>query len=79
MENPEAMKNFHNLVGPDIFRAALRRHVANAYNKALRPFKGQSEVDSLFAGFVRGVDDPRSFTPKNVEGSFVDVEDFKNH
>jgi hypothetical protein len=77
MENPEAMKNFHTLVGPDIFRAALRRHVANAYDGALRPFKGQSEIDSLFQGFVRGVDDPRAFTPKNVEGSFVDVNSFK--
>ena len=71
------MKNFHTLVGPDIFRAALRRHVANAYDGALRPFKGQSEIDSLFQGFVRGVDDPRAFTPKNVEGSFVDVNAFK--
>jgi hypothetical protein len=77
MESPEAMKNFHALVGPDIFRAALRRHVANAYNNSLKPFKGQSEIDSLFAGFVRGVDDPRAFTPKNVEGAFVDVDAFK--
>ena len=77
MESPEAMKNFHTIVGPDIFRAALRRHVANAYSGALRPFKGQSEIDSLFAGFVRGVDDPRAFTPKNMEGSFVDVDAFK--
>jgi hypothetical protein len=51
--------------------------VANAYNKALRPFKGQSEIDSLFSGFVRGVDDPRAFTPKNTEGAFVDVDSFK--
>ena len=77
MENPEAMKNFHMLVGPDIFRAALRRHVDNAYKGALQPFKGQSEIDSLFQGFVRGVDDPRAFTPKNVEGSFVNVDAFK--
>ena len=77
MHSPEAMKNFHALVGPDIFRAALRRHVDNAYKGALRPFKGQSEIDSLFRGFIRGVDDPRSFTPKNVEGSFVDVMDFR--
>jgi hypothetical protein len=77
MESPEAMKNFHMLVGPDIFRAALRRHVDNAYKGALQPFKGQSEIDSLFAGFVRGVDDPRAFTPKNVEGSFVNVDAFK--
>jgi hypothetical protein len=77
MESPEAMKNFHALVGPDIFRAALRRHVANAYNNSLRPFKGQSEIDSLFSGFVRGIDDPRSFTPKNTEGAFVDVNYFK--
>ena len=77
MESPEAMKNFHALVGPDIFRAALRRHVANAYNNSLKPFKGQSEIDSLFQGFVRGVDDPRAFTPKNVEGAFVDVDAFK--
>jgi hypothetical protein len=71
MSSPDAMKNFHALVGPDIFRAALRRHVDNAYKGALRPFKGQSEIDSLFRGFTR------SFTPKNVEGSFVDVTDFK--
>jgi len=77
MESPEAMKNFHTLVGPDIFRAALRRHVDNAYKGALQPFKGQSEIDSLFQGFVRGVDDPRAFTPKNVEGSFVNVDAFK--
>ena len=77
MESPEAMKNFHTIVGPDIFRAALRRHVDNAYKGALQPFKGQSEIDSLFQGFVRGVDDPRAFTPKNVEGSFVNVDAFK--
>ena len=77
MESPEAMKNFHTLVGPDIFRAALRRHVDNAYKGALKPFKGQSEIDSLFSGFARRGDDPRAFTPKNVEGSFVDVEAFK--
>jgi hypothetical protein len=77
MESPEAMKNFHTIVGPDIFRAALRRHVDNAYKGALQPFKGQSEIDSLFQGFVRGIDDPRAFTPKNVEGSFVNVDAFK--
>ena len=77
MENPDAMKNFHTLVGPDIFRAALRRHVENAYKRSLKPFKGQSEIENVFSGFLRRGDDPRSFTPKNVEGSFVDVTDFK--
>ena len=77
MESPEAMKNFHTLVGPDIFRAALRRHVDNAYKGALKPFKGQSEIDSLFSGFARRGDDPRAFIPKNMEGSFVDVAAFK--
>ena len=45
MESPEAMKNFHRLVGDDIFRASLRRHMDVAYKSALKPFKGQSEID----------------------------------
>ena len=79
MESPEAMKNFHRLVGDDIFRASLRRHMDVAYKSALKPFKGQSEIDSLFSGFLRGVDDPRKFTPKGQEASFLDVDLFKKN
>ena len=80
MESPEAMRNFHQLVGDDIFRAALRRHVDKAYKSSLKPFKGQSEVDSLFSGFLRGVDDPRKISnmPSN-EASFLDVDAFKKN
>tara|TARA_R100000544_G_scaffold23891_1_gene11976 strand:- start:1225 stop:4374 length:3150 start_codon:yes stop_codon:yes gene_type:complete len=80
MESPEAMKNFHQLVGDDIFRASLRRHVDEAYKLSLKPFKGQSEVDSLFSGFLRGVDDPRKISnmPSN-EASFLDVDAFKKN
>jgi len=77
MESPEAMKNFHMLVGPDIFRAALRRHVENAYKQSVKPFKGTSEIDTLFSGFLRGVDDPRKFTPKGNEATYVDVNSWK--
>jgi len=77
MESPEAMKNFHMLVGPDIFRAALRRHVENAYKQSLKPFSGTSEIDTLFSGFLRGVDDPRKFTPKGNEATYLDATSWK--
>ena len=76
MESPEAMKNFHRLVGDDIFRAALRRHVDNAYKSAVVPFKGQSEIDPLFAGFLRSGDDPRKLAPKGQEATYLDTKKF---
>ena len=76
MESPEAIKNFHRLVGDDIFRAALRRHVDNAYKSAVVPFKGQSEIDPLFAGFLRSGDDPRRITPRNQEATYLDTKKF---
>ncbi len=48
MESPEAMKNFHRLVGDDIFRAALRRHVDNAYKSAVLPFKKKPKKKPFF-------------------------------
>ena len=54
LESPEAMRNFHSLVGDDIFRAALRRHIENAWMKSLKPFEGKTAIESHLKSFFLG-------------------------
>ena len=54
LASPEAMTNFHKLVGDDIFRAALRRHIENAWMKSLRPFEGKTSIESHLKQFFLG-------------------------
>ena len=45
MDSPDAMKHLHTLVGPDIFRGMMRRHIVNAYDSALTTWPGKSFMD----------------------------------
>ena len=42
MESPEALRNLHTFVGPDIFRGMMRRHIVDAYDSALKTWPGKS-------------------------------------
>jgi len=45
MESPGSMKNLQVLVGDDIFRGMMRRHIEKAYDTALKPWPGKSFLD----------------------------------
>ena len=45
MESPQAMGHLYTLVGPNIFRGMMRRHITNAYESALTTWPGKSFMD----------------------------------
>ena len=45
LESPMAMKHAHQLVGPDIFKGMMRRHIVKAYDSALTTWPGKSFMD----------------------------------
>lgn len=45
LESPKSMKNLQVLVGDDIFRGMMRRHIEKAYDTALKPWPGKSFLD----------------------------------
>tara|TARA_R110000824_G_scaffold278282_2_gene466438 strand:+ start:3831 stop:7088 length:3258 start_codon:yes stop_codon:yes gene_type:complete len=54
LQSPKAMENFRNLVGDDIFRASIRRHIETAWMKSLKPFEGKTQVESWLSKFFLG-------------------------
>ena len=63
LESPDAMKNLHTLVGPDIFRGMMRRHVINAYDSALTTWPGKSFMDMN----VSDLAGPFAFKTRNLK------------
>ena len=45
LESPQSMKNLQVLVGDDIFRGMMRRHIEKAYDSALKTWPGKSFLD----------------------------------
>ena len=63
LESPKAMKNLHQLVGPDIFRGMMRRHIIGAYDSALTTWPGKSFMD-LNVGDLMG---PFGMKARNIK------------
>ena len=45
LESPQSMKNLQVLVGDDIFRGMMRRHIESSYKSALKKWPGKSFLD----------------------------------
>ena len=45
LESPQSMKHLQVLVGDDIFRGMMRRHIESAYDSALKAWPGKSFLD----------------------------------
>jgi hypothetical protein len=63
LESPMAMKHAHQLVGPDIFRGMMRRHIVNAYDSALTTWPGKSFMDMNVADLAG----PFAFKARNLK------------